>query len=170
MFSPINLSRLIRHCINLVLVLKTDLIGHYRHMPDNNNFHTLNLHRTSRDMVRKGTIEQINGDKVRVLTGSLLTDWIKWSNPRAGKVKIASRPSIGEQVILFSENGNLNAAVVSGSINSDMFPMPEDCGENDLILDVPPEGRLVLRCGNSSVVMTADHIEITATRIDFNEG
>lgn len=113
-------------------------------MPNHNTYPlSADFPRATRDIVRKGMVEAVNGKRVRV--------------------------RIGEQVTIASENGNLNTGVVTGSINSDAYPLPDDCGENDLILETPPGGRLVLRCGQSVIELTAFHIKISSPRIDSNE-
>lgn len=133
------------------------------------NANNTELERKVNNLLREGVIAQVNENRVRVRIGQLLTTWLRWFNLRAAAVHVSSKPTIGEQCLVLSAGGNLGGGLVLLGLNSDANPMPQDCGPNDLILEVPTDGRLVLRCGNSSVVMTADHIEITATRIDFNE-
>ena len=137
-------------------------------MPQNNPSTFAEFARIMRDMVRNGTIAEIKGDRVRVKTGDLVTDWLPWSNVRAGAVKISSRPSVGEQCTILAENGNLNAGKVYPGVNSDANPIPADCGPNDLVIDIPPGGKLLLRCGGSTLEMTENGIKLNATRIDLN--
>ena len=122
-----------------------------------------------RNIVREGTVAAVSKDKVRVQIGKNTTDWLRWSTLRAGAVKISFRPSIGEPCTVVSENGNLNAGKVYPGGYSDANPMPDDCGDNDFIIDVPAGGRLVLRCGNASIILTENHIGIKAPRIDLDK-
>ena len=137
-------------------------------MPQNTPATFTEYARIMRDMVRKGTVAAVAGNRVRVQTGELLTNWLPWMCPRAGQVKISSIPSIGEQCLIVSENGDLNAGTVMPALHSTANPLPDDCGQNDLILEVPAGGRLVLRCGSSSVVITENSIKALAGRIDLN--
>lgn len=138
-------------------------------MVQNNSSFSPDTPRLIRDTVHKGTIEQVSDGKVRVRTGDLLTDWLPWQNLRAGNVKISSTPSVGEQCLIISEGGNLNTGIVQPGINSNTNPMPTECGPDDFIVDIPPGGRFLLRCGSSIIEVNQNGITITGPRIDFNK-
>lgn len=106
---------------------------------------------------------------VRVAIGDLKTDWLPWFNLRAGSVKTAFIPTPGEQCLVLSPGGNLAAGAVLLGLNSNEQPAPE-CGVDDLVIEVPAGGKLLLRCGNSTIEMTAEGIKATSGRIDLNEG
>ncbi|MBP1316622.1 phage baseplate assembly protein V [Herbaspirillum sp. 1130] len=79
------------------------------------------LVRTIPNLIRTGKIAEINADKVRVrLSPSLLTTWLQWIALRAGDVIDWCPPSIGEQVIVFSPNGDLTQGkVLAGLFSAD---------------------------------------------------
>lgn len=84
------------------------------------------LIRTIPNLIRIGKIAEINADKVRVrLSPSLLTTWLQWIALRAGDVVHWSPPSIGEQVIVFSPNGDLTQGKVLAGLFSAESPAPQ---------------------------------------------
>lgn len=130
------------------------------------------------DLLRVGTVNTVQPEQVRVLLtndngdddgGQLVTDWLRWFNLRAGSVKTAFVPTPGEQCLVLSPGGNLAAGVALLGLNSDQHPAPE-CGPDDLVFEVPAGGKLLLRCGNSTIEMTANNIKFDSGRIDLIEG
>jgi len=84
------------------------------------------LVRTIPNLIRTGKIAEINADKVRVrLSPSLLTTWLQWIALRAGDVIDWCPPSIGEQVIVFSPNGDLTQGKVLAGLFSAESPAPQ---------------------------------------------
>jgi len=84
------------------------------------------LVRTIPNLIRTGMIAEINADKVRVrLSPSLLTSWLQWIALRAGDVIDWCPPSIGEQVIVFSPNGDLTQGKVLAGLFSAESPAPQ---------------------------------------------
>lgn len=84
------------------------------------------LVRTIPNLIRTGKIAEINTDKVRVrLSPSLLTTWLQWIALRAGDVIDWCPPSIGEQVIVFSPNGDLTQGKVLAGLFSAESPAPQ---------------------------------------------
>ena len=84
------------------------------------------LVRTIPNLIRTGKIAEINADKVRVrLSPSLLTTWLQWVALRAGDVIDWCPPSIGEQVIVFSPNGDLTQGKVLAGLFSAESPAPQ---------------------------------------------
>lgn len=82
--------------------------------------------RTIPNLIRTGKIVEINTDKVRVrLSPSLLTTWLQWIALRAGDVIDWCPPSIGEQVIVFSPNGDLTQGKVLAGLFSAESPAPQ---------------------------------------------
>ncbi|MBY0445835.1 MAG: phage baseplate assembly protein V [Burkholderiales bacterium] len=77
-------------------------------------------------MIRIGTVAEVDHTNAlcRVQSGELLTDWLPWLAPRAGNVRVWSPPSIGEQVLLFSQSGEVGAGVVLSGLFSDAFTPP----------------------------------------------
>jgi len=84
------------------------------------------LVRTIPNLIRTGKIAEINADKVRVrLSPTLLTTWLQWIALRAGDVIDWCPPSIGEQVIVFSPNGDLTQGKVLAGLFSAESPAPQ---------------------------------------------
>lgn len=144
----------------------------------NFNSPPLDLARQMLNLLRVGTVNTVQPQEVRVLLTNdngddggeqLVTDWLRWFNLRAGSVKTAFIPTPGEQCLVLSPGGNLAAGVVLLGLNSNEQPAPE-CGENDLVIDVPAGGKLLLRCGGSVIEITEGNIKATSGRIDLNEG
>lgn len=94
------------------------------------------LNRLICNLVRIGSVTEIDFERyvARVITGENTTDWIRWAVLRAGSASTWWAPSVGEQVILFAPGGDLENALIWGSLYSDSVP-PPDTGEcSDVIL------------------------------------
>lgn len=52
----------------------------------------------------------------------VMTDWLRWMEDTAGDDREWSPPSIGETVMVFSPSGDLNNAIIWGSINTTGLP------------------------------------------------
>ena len=70
-----------------------------------------------RNLIRLGTVCEINAAKakIRVSIGEIKTPWISWLTTRAGADKNWWPPSIGEQVVVLSPEGNLKLGIALGS-------------------------------------------------------
>lgn len=84
------------------------------------------LKRRIDNLIRLGTVAEVKSGYCRVTTGEITTDFRPYLTMRAGTAKTSWRPSIGEQVILFSLSGDLTNAYVLPSLNSDQNPVPDD--------------------------------------------
>lgn len=84
------------------------------------------LERRLQSFVNRGIVTQVDYDAAlcRVQIDSLETDWLKFSTVRLGNIKIWNPPSIGEQVLVISETGELETALVTSSFAYDDQPMP----------------------------------------------
>ena len=127
------------------------------------------IYRLLLDLIKVGTVGQVqlNPPRVRVIIGELVTDWRPWFNIRAGGVKTAFVPSVGEQCMVFSPGGNIGAGFVLLGLNSDENPPPE-CGANDFVINVPAGGKLLLQCGGSTFQLDEQTIKQVAQRIELN--
>jgi phage baseplate assembly protein V len=78
------------------------------------------------NLIRLGTIAKIDHDtqRVRVRIGKNTTTWRPWITLRAGDAQTWFPPSLGEQVIVFSPEGELTNAVILPAIYSDKFKSP----------------------------------------------
>ena len=78
------------------------------------------------NMIRVGTIAEINYDKkrARVASGDLLTDFLPWSAGRAGRRSDYSAPSVGEQVLVLCPQGETTGGTILCSVYSSANPAP----------------------------------------------
>jgi phage baseplate assembly protein V len=78
------------------------------------------------NLIRFGSIAEVDCDaqRVRVNVGGNLTDWRPWLTARAGDVQTWWPPSVGEQVILLSPEGDFNQSVVIPAVYSNLAKQP----------------------------------------------
>jgi len=87
------------------------------------------------NMIRFGTVAEVDHDaaKCRVQTGELLTDYVQWLVPTAGKTIQWDPPAVGEQVILLSAEGDLASGVAVRGLYSAAFPAPSTTPSSTLL-------------------------------------
>ncbi|PRC90973.1 phage baseplate assembly protein V [Solimicrobium silvestre] len=78
------------------------------------------------NLIRFGSIAEVDYDaqKVRVLVGKNLTDWRPWATQRAGDTQTWWPPTKGEQVILFSPEGDFNQSILFPAVYSEHAKPP----------------------------------------------
>jgi phage baseplate assembly protein V len=101
------------------------------------------LSRRIENIIRFGTIAEVDlaARRVRVQSGELLTDWLKWRTDRAGSTRTWNPPTIGEQVMILSPSGELGNGIVMPSIYSDAHDAPSDSADEHVTL-YPDDARL----------------------------
>ena len=101
------------------------------------------LSRRLENMIRIGTIAEVDhaARRVRVQSGLLLTDWLKWRAGRAGATRTWNPPTVGEQVMVLSPSGELANGIVIPSIYSDEHDAPS--GDADMHVIVFPDGATI---------------------------
>lgn len=100
------------------------------------NANLINLLSKIDDLIRIGTVTDVRSGECRVETKGNHTNWRPYLVLRAGKTRRRMRPSVGEQVILFSLGGDLRNAFVLAGIYQDEHPEPladDDNGDLDRI-------------------------------------
>jgi len=133
------------------------------------------LYRLICNLVRIGTVTEVDHENyvARVATGENKTDWIRWATPRAGEAVTWWAPTVNEQVIVFAPGGDLETAVIWGSLYSDSGKPPES-GETSSVTKHPDgaqvsydpaTGALVATGVKSATVEASDSIEATAPKI-----
>jgi phage baseplate assembly protein V len=158
------------------------------------------LARLLENLIRFGTIAEVDhGDpaqqlppRVRVQTGTLLTAWLPWLNPRAGADREWNPPTEGEQVILLSPSGQLANGVAICGLFSDLIPangeraalhrttyrdgavIEYDSAAHQLTATIPGSATInttgdisITSQGNVSIV-AAGNFTVTAARVDLN--
>lgn len=98
------------------------------------------LIRLLENVVRTGTVTEIDEEKwrVRVQSGGLSPNWMRWTAQRAGAFKVWVPPSIGEQVWFLCLGGNTDIAFIGGSLYSDDNPAP-GASRNEMVV-IAPDG------------------------------
>ena len=85
-----------------------------------------NLSRLLQNLIRLGTIAQVDGAKARVQLGpKLTTEWLNWITQRAGSTCSWSVPTVGEQVMVLSPGGDLARGIILPALFSKAFDAPE---------------------------------------------
>ncbi|HBT3659674.1 TPA: phage baseplate assembly protein V [Klebsiella pneumoniae] len=96
------------------------------------------LIRLLENVVRTGRVTEIDEEKwrVRVQSGGLNPNWMRWTAQRAGAFKVWVPPSIGEQVWFLCLGGNTDIAIIGGSLYSDDNPAP-GVSRNEMVVTAP---------------------------------
>lgn len=96
------------------------------------------LIRLLENVVRTGTVTEIDEEKwrVRVQSGGLNPNWMRWTAQRAGAFKVWVPPSIGEQVWFLCLGGNTDIAFIGGSLYSDDNPAP-GASRSEMVVTAP---------------------------------
>ncbi len=126
------------------------------------------------NMIRTGVVlaVQTSPPRLRVRTGEIETDWIRWGERRAGAgIRTWEPPSIGEQVVLLCPEGDLAQAVAVCAIYSDTHAAP--ASDADVQLTQYADGSIVefnsqtstlsVTVGSGNVVINCDTATVTAT-------
>lgn len=114
------------------------------------------------DLIRIGTVNEVRSGECRVKTKGNHTNWRPYLVLRAGRTRRRMRPSVGEQVILFSLGGDLRNAFVLAGIYQDEHPEPlADDDNGDLDGVEYPDGA-VIKYNPTTGELTAEGIK-TAT-------
>ena len=96
------------------------------------------LIRLLENILRVGVVIAVDEEswRVRVQSGELQTDWLRWNTTRAGAFSIWVPPSVGEQVWLGCIGGNPETAVIIGSLYSNDHPAPGN-SLKEIVLTAP---------------------------------
>jgi phage baseplate assembly protein V len=96
------------------------------------------LARALANLIRFGTVKQVTVKpaRVRVQVGGLLTAPLPWFTVRASTAKVRhwSPPAVGEQVLVFSPNGDPASGVALCGIPSNANPVPDGATEDNVMM------------------------------------
>lgn len=94
------------------------------------------------DLAREGTVQSVDlkARTARVLFEDLVTGDIPWLMARAGKTRISSPPSVGEQVLVIAPEADTDRGIIIGSLSSSVHPDPAQDGST--IIDFEDGARL----------------------------
>ncbi|MER9652536.1 phage baseplate assembly protein V [Mesorhizobium sp. M0152] len=87
-----------------------------------------------------------------------LSPWVPWAEQAAGLAKTHFPPSVGQQVTLSSETGDLADGVIEQSIPSNQNPRPSKAGDEFVLID------------NGGVRVSVSGGKLTITCTDFKVG
>jgi phage baseplate assembly protein V len=78
------------------------------------------------DALRIGKVIEVDLAKAlaRVVIGEIESGWIDWATFRAGATRVWSPPSVGEQCLVISPDGDLEGAFAFGALFSEDHPAP----------------------------------------------
>lgn len=84
------------------------------------------LSRLLENIIRVGTIHSVDHVecRVRVQTGKLITDWLRWLETRAGNTTTWNPPTVGEQCIILSPSGEIAQGLVIYGAPSQIIDTP----------------------------------------------
>jgi phage baseplate assembly protein V len=120
------------------------------------------IQRRLANLFRVGKVAEVNRTtgRVKVQFGEAVTAWLPWMTGRAGAVKDWNPPSVGEQVVVCSPMGEIEAGfIMPGSINYGDQPAPTTA-ENTYRLDIPTGGTFEIRCGSSTLTFAGGKISL----------
>jgi len=95
--------------------------------------HIADINRHLENMLRLGTIKEVKQGYCRVKTGNLVLDWRPYWTQRAGTAKTSWRPSVGEQVLIFSPGGDFHGALIGPAFYSDENDQPDEHETRDYV-------------------------------------
>lgn len=103
------------------------------------------LFRLISNLIRIGTVFAVDlksrPAKVRVASGDLESNWLQWIELRAGGTRTWNPPTVGEQVLVFSPDGDPAGGVVLTGLNCDAIPAPSD-SEAEHVTEYPDGARI----------------------------
>jgi phage baseplate assembly protein V len=93
------------------------------------------LERRIANLIRYGTIAAVDHGAVtvRVNLGEITTGAVRWASARAGTTTTWSPPTVGEQVMLVSPNGDLSAGTAIVGLYSDAHPSPSSSPDEHVV-------------------------------------
>lgn len=95
---------------------------------EHQDFQLTELGRRLANVVRPGTVGEVDGAaaRVRVRYGeTVLSAWLPWVTARAGADRSWWAPEVGEQVLILAPSGDLGAGVVLTGVYQRGYPAPE---------------------------------------------
>lgn len=120
------------------------------------------LQRRMANLFRIGKVAEVDraNGRVKVTFAGATTAWLPWMTSRAGAVKDWNPPSVGEQVVVCSPGGEIEAGfIMPGSINYGDNPAPTDAA-NTYRLDIPSGGTFEIRVGGTTLTFAGGKITL----------
>lgn len=120
------------------------------------------LQRRLANIFRVGKVAEVNlgTGRVRVSFQGATSNWLPWMTSRAGAVKDWNPPAVGEQVVVCSPSGELEAGfVMAGSINYDGNPAP-DSRANVQKITLPAGGSYEITVGGMTMTIAGGKLTL----------
>lgn len=132
--------------------------------------HIAELQRRDRNRKRTGKVVEVDNKKglARVEISNpdgkpFLSPWVPWKEVASGGIKSHIPPTVGEQVDIVSESGDLTDGVIDMSTPSNANKRPHDGPEA-----VITKGNSRLQIGDEEISVAATTINLTATTTVIN--
>ena len=139
----------------------SDLTAHFARL----NYRIAELERRDRNRSRIGTVKEVDAHKGKArieLADGFLTDWIPWQEQAAGAARTHFPLSIGQQVRVRSQNGDLTDAEIEASLPSDTNMRPSQKGDEYVLLEVG-NTRIAVSDGGATASVTVGSSTLTIT-------
>lgn len=123
------------------------------------------LERRDRNRSRIGTVKEVDPVKgqARVeLANGFMTGWMPWQEQAAGSARTHFPLSIGQQVRVRSQNGDLTDAEIEASLPSDTNTRPSQKGDEYVVLEVGST-RIAVSDGGGTASITVGSSTLTIT-------
>lgn len=134
--------------------------------------HVEEVERRKQNSRRTGTITQVDAAKgmARVqlnqdpTTGQpYLSPWVPWKMPSMGAFKVNIPPSVGQQIELVSETGDLTDSIIDHSTQSDANPQPSaNPGES-----MSTTGSTSVFIGPDKVVISTPNYQVKSGKVEY---
>jgi len=112
--------------------------------------------------------------RVSVQDGEILTDWLPWFSPRAGKDRVWDPPEVGEVVMLLAPSGEISNGVAipglfsDGNANGDRAGLHRRTYDDGTVVEYDRENHTFMvdaSASNSQVVFKAKRIRLSTAEI-----
>ncbi|AEV37554.1 phage-related baseplate assembly protein V [Pseudovibrio sp. FO-BEG1] len=130
------------------------------------HFEVAEIKRRLASRTREGVIAEVDAarGKARVrLTDSdspMLTGWLPWTEPASGANKTHNPPSVGQQVTINSESGDLTDARIGAALPSEGNPRPSAKGD-DYVLAQVGATKVIVSGGGEQLKLSVGNAAIT---------
>ncbi|QUS57354.1 phage baseplate assembly protein V [Pseudovibrio brasiliensis] len=130
------------------------------------HFEVAEIKRRLASRTREGVITEVDAakGKARVrLTDSdspMLTGWLPWTEPASGANKTHNPPSVGQQVTINSESGDLTDARIGAALPSEGNPRPSAKGD-DYVLAQVGATKIIISGGGEQLKLSVGNAAIT---------
>lgn len=142
------------------------------------NFDFAELERRISNLIRVGTVVTADYGRalVRVRCDDVTTDWLPWMTRRAGADIDWWAPEVGEQVVVMSPSGLIEAAFVLPAMYSDSNPEPATSpdihtvryGNGDSVTHNREDGSWHIKCAGPVTVDAGGHVTVIAPAVTLD--